>query len=118
MKTVKPHYAPYLIGFALSLILTVNAYFAVTQADIGITSSLFLLLMSLAVTQLIVQIFFFLHLGKESKPRWSGIAFITMVMVVLFIVGGSIWIMNSLNYRMMGDEAAEMIVEDEGIKRN
>lgn len=118
MKALKPHYKPYLIGYTLSLILTLNAYFAVTQADKGITSGLFILLMSLAVTQLVLQILFFLHLGKEAKPRWNALAFITMIMVVLFIVVGSIWIMNNLDYNMMGKEAADMIVEDEGIKRD
>jgi cytochrome o ubiquinol oxidase operon protein cyoD len=118
MKTTKPFYVPYLVGFGLSLVFTLNAYIAVTQTDKGaMTSSLFIFLVVLAISQLVVQVFFFLHLGKESKPRWNGLAFITMIMVVLFIVVGSIWIMNNLNYNMMGDHAAEMIVEDEGLRR-
>ena len=118
MKAVKPSYAPYLVGFGLSLVFTLNAYIAVTQnADKAMTGGLLALLLGLAIAQLVVQVFFFLHLGKESKPRWNGLAFITMIMVVLFIVIGSIWIMNNLNYNMMGDHAAEMIMEDEGLRR-
>lgn len=117
MKAIKPNYLPYIIGFALSLVFTLNAYIAVTQAQNGVTSSLFILLVALAIGQLVVQVFFFLHLGREPKPRWNALAFITMIMVVLFIVAGSIWIMNNLNYNMMGDHAAEMILEDEGLKR-
>lgn len=116
MKTIKPNYLPYIIGFALSLVFTLNAYVAVTQARSGVTTSLLILLLALAIAQLIVQVFFFLHLGRESKPRWNALAFITMTMVVLFIVVGSIWIMNNLDYNMMGEKAAEMIVEDEGLK--
>lgn len=117
MKAIKPNYLPYVIGFALSLVFTLNAYVAVTQAQNGVTTSLFALLVTLAIAQLVVQVFFFLHLSRESKPRWNALAFITMIMVVLFIVVGSIWIMNNLNYNMMGEKAAEMIIEDEGLKR-
>jgi cytochrome o ubiquinol oxidase operon protein cyoD len=118
MKTVKPYYAPYLVGFGLSLVFTLNAYIAVTQnGNKGLSAGLLTLLVGLAISQLAVQVFFFLHLGKESKPRWNGLAFITMIMVVLFIVVGSIWIMNNLNYNMMGDHAAEMIIEDEGLRQ-
>lgn len=117
MKAIKPNYLPYVVGFALSIVFTLNAYVAVTGAQNGLTTSLFILLVVLAISQLIVQVFFFLHLGRESKPRWNALAFITMVMVVLFIVVGSIWIMNNLNYNMMGDHAADMILEDEGLKR-
>jgi cytochrome o ubiquinol oxidase operon protein cyoD len=116
MKALKPNYLPYVVGFALSLVFTLNAYVAVTQAQNGLTTSLFVLLVILAIAQLAVQVFFFLHLGRESKPRWNALAFITMIMVVLFIVVGSIWIMNNLNYNMMGEHAAEMIVEDEGLE--
>lgn len=107
----------YSIGYALSLIFTLNAYIAVTQAEKGLSSGLLVLLVALAVAQLIVQLVFFLHLGRESKPRWNGVAFITMCMVVFFIVAGSIWIMNSLDYNMMGDHVDQMIIEDEGLKR-
>jgi|JI10StandDraft_1071094.scaffolds.fasta_scaffold2100692_2 cytochrome o ubiquinol oxidase operon protein cyoD len=117
MKTVKPNYLPYVIGFALSLVFTLNAYVAVTQTQTGLTTSLFVLLVALAIAQLIVQVFFFLHLGRESRPRWNALAFITMIMVVLFIVVGSIWIMNNLNYNMMGEHVDELIIEDEGLKR-
>ena len=118
MKAVKPHFVSYLVGFCLSLVFTLNAYIAVTQNESKqMTGGLFALLIGFAVSQLIVQVFFFLHLGKESKPRWNGLAFITMIMVVLFIVLGSIWIMNNLNYNMMGEHAAETIIEDEGLRR-
>ena len=46
------------------------------------------------------RLYFFLHLGKETKPRWKLYVFGFMVSVVLIIVFGSIWIMNNLNYRM------------------
>ncbi len=116
MSVKKPYYWPYIIGYALSLVFTLNAYIAASQADRGMNTGLLLLLVGLAVSQLVVQVVFFLHLGKESRPRWNGLAFITMIMVVLFIVIGSIWIMNNLNYNMMGGHADKMIIEDEGLE--
>ncbi len=118
MKQLRTQYMSYIIGYALSLIFTLNAYVAVTQTEQGLNPGLLALLVGLAVAQLVVQLIFFLHLGRESKPRWNAVAFITMCMVVFFIVAGSIWIMNSLDYNMMGDHVDQMIIEDEGIKRN
>ena len=115
MKQLKTQYMSYVVGYALSLVFTLNAYIAVTQSERGINTGLVALLVGLAVAQLIVQLIFFLHLGRESKPRWNGFAFLTMCMVVFFIVAGSIWIMNSLDYNMMGDHVDQMIIEDEGL---
>lgn len=56
--------------------------------------------MTLAVVQLFVQLYFFLHLGKEKSPRWNMIAFLFATGVVLILVIGSIWIMDHLNYNM------------------
>ncbi len=118
MRSLRTQYLSYTIGYALSLIFTLNAYIAVTQSNSGLNAGLLALVVGLAVAQLVVQLVFFLHLGRESKPRWNGVAFVTMCMVVFFIVAGSIWIMNSLDYNMMGDHVDQMIIEDEGIERN
>ncbi len=107
----------YVIGFALSAVLTLNAYIAVMSYSGRANAGLITLLVGLAVGQLLVQTIFFLHLGRESKPRWNSIAYATMIMVVLFIVVGSIWVMNNLNYNMMGEHTEEMIIQDEGLHR-
>ncbi|MDB5175973.1 MAG: putative cytochrome ubiquinol oxidase chain cyoD [Candidatus Saccharibacteria bacterium] len=90
-------YTAYTTGFILSLILTIGAYLAVTEnllsGNILVTA-----VIGLAILQLFVQMFFFLHLGRESKPRWNLVAFIFMVMVVFIVVIGSLWIMNNLDY--------------------
>ena len=58
-------------------------------------------LAGLALIQAIVQLFFFLHLGQEAKPRWQLFIFLFMLFIMLIIVIGSIWIMVDLNDRMM-----------------
>lgn len=90
----------YIIGFVLSVVLTLGAYFAVTEEWLSGTA-LIALIMGLASLQFIVQLFFFLHLGSESKPRWKLAAFLFMFLVLVIIVGGSLWIMANLNYNMM-----------------
>jgi cytochrome o ubiquinol oxidase operon protein cyoD len=58
-------------------------------------------ILTLAVLQFIVQLFYFLHLGSETGPRWNLVVFLSTLGIVLILVVGSIWIMNHLNYNMM-----------------
>lgn len=106
----------YVTGFLLSLLLTFVAYWLVVEQDIS-GGSLVAAILVLAVLQLLVQLVFFLHLGRESRPRWNLLAFLFAGLVVLIIVVGSIWIMNNLNYNMMSPQTTDKhIIEDEGIK--
>lgn len=95
-----PHTArPYVIGYILSLGLTLTAYLLVTQHQLRYKLIVGLIAV-LALTQFIVQMLCFLHLGNETKPRWKLVVFGFMLGVVLILVGGSLWIMSNLNYRM------------------
>ena len=93
-------YTSYILGFVMSLILTLIAYFAVIK-EILQGWSLILVIMGIGIIQLFVQLLFFLHLGSESKPRWNLMVFLFSGMVLVVIVGGSLWIMYSLNERVM-----------------
>lgn len=92
-------YASYASGFVLSVIFTLCAYFAVTQ-HLFSGWALVIALLALAIVQFFVQLFFFLHVGRESKPRWKRLVLMLMITIVLVLVIGSIWIMYNLNYRM------------------
>lgn len=96
-------FTTYTIGFGLSVLLTTIAFWLV-MGNVLTGNALYASLLGLAVIQLYVQLHFFIHLGHETKPRWNLLAFLFMVLVVLIIVIGSIWIMNSLNYNMMPEE--------------
>ena len=95
----------YVTGFLLSLISTLIAW-SVVNAHVTSGhhrySHLFIniLVLSLAILQLVVQLIFFLHLGREKKPRWNLQALLAAVGIIILVVG-SIWIMNNLNYSMM-----------------
>ncbi len=91
----------YVLGFVLSLLLTLSAYLVVTQHlltgwALGVTIAV------LGLLQAWVQLVLFLRLGKEPKPRWNLIMFLFMVMVTVLVVFGSMWIMANLDYNLMG----------------
>lgn len=95
-------YRAYISGFVLSVGLTLIAYFAAVRHTIS-GKSLMAALLGLAVVQLFVQLFFFLHIGRETKPRWRLLMLFLAIFVVLIVVLGSLWIMYNLSYRMMPD---------------
>jgi cytochrome o ubiquinol oxidase operon protein cyoD len=87
----------YVVGFVLSLYLTVMVYIAVVHQLFTRRVLLFVLPIS-ALLQFVVQLVFFLHIGRELKPRWKLLAFCFMLLIVIILVAGSIWIMANLNY--------------------
>jgi cytochrome o ubiquinol oxidase subunit IV len=89
----------YISGFVLSIFLTLAAYTLVVSHEFS-NWALALAIAGLAIVQFLVQLFFFLHLGRESKPRWKLTVFLFMLLVVGILVIGSLWIMYNLNYRM------------------
>lgn len=97
----------YVIGFFSSLTLTGISFFLVTMKVLS-GQYLIYTLVGLAITQAIVQLLFFLHLGQEPKPRWETLIFCFMVLILLIITLGSLWIMNDLNERMMSGMNMEM----------
>jgi cytochrome o ubiquinol oxidase operon protein cyoD len=89
----------YINGYVFSLFLTIAAYLMVTH-HLFSNHVLVGVVVALALAQFVVQLVFFLHLGRETKPRWKLFVLLFMVMIVLILVFGSLWIMDNLNYRM------------------
>jgi cytochrome o ubiquinol oxidase subunit IV len=101
----------YVSGFLISVACTLVAYIFIDAATTtteeysrGVLVGIILLL---AIAQLFVQLYCFLHLGKEPKPRWNLVTFSFAAILILVIVVGSLWIMNNLNYNM-GMSAEQM----------
>ena len=93
----------YLLGFILSILLTVAAYLLVVNNMLS-QGVLIIVILALAVIQLWVQLIMFLHLGQETGPRWKLISWISTASVLLIVVIGSIVIMNNLNYHVPSDQ--------------
>jgi cytochrome o ubiquinol oxidase operon protein cyoD len=100
---MKATFKSYLIGFILSIVLTLVAFSVVTDPGLyhmgygAIVPAIIIL----AIIQLLVQLIFFMHLASENGPRWKLAVLLSTVGIVLIVVVGSIWIMNHLNYNMM-----------------
>lgn len=108
----------YSLGFGLSVILTLAAY-TLAARHIGSGWSLIYALVALAVSQLFVQLVFFLHLSPRSKPRWNLIVLAFAVMVVLILVLGSLWIMHHLSAyhdKLSPQQLNQTIIKDEGYR--
>ncbi|HSI20672.1 MAG TPA: cytochrome o ubiquinol oxidase subunit IV [Verrucomicrobiae bacterium] len=106
----------YSIGFALSIILTLIPYFFVANHMLN-GAALVWSVVTLALVQLFVQLVFFLHLGRDSKPRWNLVVFVFTILVVLILVFGTLWIMKNLDYNMSPMEVESHILNDEAIPR-
>ncbi len=92
----------YIIGFITSIILTALSFLLVA-AEILSGRTLVITIVGLALTQAIVQLLFFLHVGQEAKPRWETLVFLFMVLILLIIALGTLWIMYDLKDRLMMD---------------
>lgn len=100
----------YTAGFVLSIMLTLAAYISVTEKLFS-GWALVYAITALAITQLIVQAIFFLHLGDEKKPRFNLMTFIFTALVVAILVIGSLWIMKNLDYNMMPKQQEEYMLD-------
>jgi cytochrome o ubiquinol oxidase operon protein cyoD len=90
---------PVVTGFILSVLCTLGAYWIV--AEQLLRPWLFLpVVAALGIVQTFVQLICFLHLGIEKKPRWNLLMFLFMLLVVVLVIGGSLWIITNLNYQM------------------
>lgn len=99
--------ASYVIGFILSLVFTIFPYHLVVNKVLT-GSSLWLAILSIAVVQMFIQIFFFLHLGRGPKPFYNIVFFFATAGLIIIVIGASIFIMDNL-YRTMSPQ--EMIIK-------
>ena len=92
----------YATGLALSLFLTA-ASFGIVWLYLGGASfpatAVAAAVIALAISQLLVQMVFFLHLGGEWR-LWNIIALLFSALIIVFVVGGSLWIMTHLEHNM------------------
>lgn len=82
----------YVIGFVLSIVLTIIPLVAVMN-DMFSKQVTTVLILVMAILQFAVQLLFFMHIRDEKKPRFNLIALIFGLVIMLTIVAGSIWIM-------------------------
>ena len=104
----------YAVGFLLCLLSTASAFYLAMAGTLSHTQ-LVLFLFALAFAQLIIQLTCFLHLGGHAESRARLAVFGFAVLIAAIVIVGSLWIMESLNTRMMPDMGAmEHYMEKQG----
>ena len=90
----------YLTGFVLSLILTAMPFALVMSGAWSFPATL-AAIFSAGLVQILVHLHYFLHLDASSAARWNVLALTFTLLILALFVGGTLWIMFNLNYRMM-----------------
>lgn len=93
-------YKSYAIGFILSVILTVIPFGLVMYPSLPKDMTI-LIVVAFAVIQVVVHLFYFLHLDSSREQRWNVSAFLFTGLVIVLLVGLSLWIMFSIHTEMM-----------------
>lgn len=91
----------YLIGFALSAVLTAAPFWLVMTgalADARLTAAW---IIALAFVQIVVHTIFFLHINTQSEGGWTLLAMLFTLVMIAIVISGSLWIMYHLNSNMM-----------------
>jgi cytochrome o ubiquinol oxidase operon protein cyoD len=90
----------YLTGLGLAILLTATSFF-VAGTDLVWEPSIPVALVVLAIAQMGVHLVFFLHIttGPDNANNVLALAF--GVLIVVLVIGGSLWIMANLNHNMM-----------------
>lgn len=89
----------YLIGLGLAVLLTAVSFF-VAGTSLVWQPSIPVALFVLAIAQMGVHLVFFLHIttGPDGINNVMALAF--GVLIVILLIGGSLWIMGHLNHNM------------------
>lgn len=104
----------YVVGFALSLVFTFIPYYIVVN-QIVTGTALLVTILGFAVIQMIIQIVFFLHLGRGPKPLYNVVFFVSTVGIILVVVGGSVVIISNLHKNKTPPNQIKSLIDGEGI---
>jgi cytochrome o ubiquinol oxidase operon protein cyoD len=90
----------YLTGFILSAILTAIPFWLVMAGVLSVQTTAIIVVV-LAFVQIVVHTIFFLHVNTRSEGGWTLVALVFTAIIVLIVIGGSLWIMYHLHGNMM-----------------
>jgi cytochrome o ubiquinol oxidase operon protein cyoD len=96
----KGSFRSYATGLILAIVLTILAFGLVMSGALPRSATWFAIF-GAAIVQMLVHLHYFLHLDTSSAARWNVFALLFTLLILTIFVGGTIWIMYNLNYRMM-----------------
>ena len=97
----KGSYGMYIIGFILSVLLTAAAFAVAGKKIVLPAGTSVLCIWGAALLQILVHLRAFLHLDASLRERPNVLVLVFTLLILVLFVGGTIWIMSNLNYRMM-----------------
>ena len=99
-STIAQGLQSYLVGLGLAVLLTGVSFF-VAGTSLVWQPSIPIALFVLAIAQMGVHLVFFLHIttGPDNINNVMALAF--GVLIVILLIGGSLWIMSNLNHNML-----------------
>lgn len=98
--TGKASLRSYAVGFILAIVLTAFAFALAMSGKASRPVALSGIFVAAAL-QILVHLHYFLHLDMSSSARWNLLALLFTLLIMVIFIGGSIWIMFDLNFRMM-----------------
>ena len=90
----------YLVGLGLAVLLTAVSFF-IAGTSLVWHPSIPIALVVLAIAQIGVHLVFFLHITTGADNANNVLALAFGVLIVLLVIGGSLWIMANLHHNMM-----------------
>lgn len=90
----------YVVGLGLALLLTATSFF-VAGTNLVWQPSIPVAIVVLAIAQMGVHIVFFLHITTGPDNTNNVMALFFGILIVVLVIGGSLWIMDNLNHNMM-----------------
>jgi cytochrome o ubiquinol oxidase operon protein cyoD len=97
---IGPRLIGYVIGLGLAVLLTATSFF-VAGTDLVWQPSIPVAIIVLAIAQMGVHLVFFLHITTGADNTNNVLALAFGIMIVVLVIGGSLWIMANLNHNMM-----------------
>ena len=97
----QPTMKSYAVGFVLSVILTAIPFWLVMAKVIEGRSTAVLVLGAFAVVQILVHMYYFLHMNSKMEGGWSLLSTIFTVVFVAIAIAGTLWVMFHMNANMM-----------------
>lgn len=104
----------YIIGFILSLVFTIIPYHLVVNKVLT-GNKLLVTILGIAILQMFIQIFFFLHLGRGPKPFYNVVFFFATAGIIVIVIGASLFIMNNLYHNMSPQDVTRKQAQEEAI---
>lgn len=101
MNIIHRTYKSYLLGFVLSIILTIIPFYMIEYYSVINKLLLLLIIVSCAVIQIYIHLILFLHLNNIFHQMWNFISLIFTIFIIFILILGSTWIMTHLHHNLM-----------------